>query len=193
MPSRRTVLISLSVLVGGAVSAEIGAALMGRVINAGGSVEVTPAMAALLADITDVIIPETDTPGAKAAGAHEFVIRVMRDCFPLAEQQAFYRGVEKVDETAQSLHGRHFQELQADQKIAIMSAIAAGDTSLLHRVWSKAMHRATFFRRLRELTITGYFISEIGATQALAYLPIPGHFDGDVPMVPGQKSWAIPA
>ncbi len=41
------------------------------------------------------------------------------------------------------------------------------------------------------MTVTGYFISEIGATKALAYLPIPGRFEGDVAMQPGQKCWAI--
>ena len=48
-----------------------------------------------------------------------------------------------------------------------------------------------FFNRMKELTVTGYFTSEIGATEALAYLPIPGRFDGDVPLEPGQKAWAI--
>ena len=44
---------------------------------------------------------------------------------------------------------------------------------------------------MRQLTVTGYFTSEIGATQALEYLPIPGKFIGDVPMEPGQKTWAL--
>ena len=48
-----------------------------------------------------------------------------------------------------------------------------------------------FFNQMRQLTVTGYFISEIGATQALEYLPIPGQFLGDVPMKPGQKAWAM--
>ena len=44
---------------------------------------------------------------------------------------------------------------------------------------------------MKELTVTGYFTSEIGATQALEYLPVPGKFEGDVPLKPGQKAWAI--
>jgi hypothetical protein len=39
--------------------------------------------------------------------------------------------------------------------------------------------------------MTGYFLSETGATQALAYLRIPGGFQGDIPLAPGQKAWAI--
>ena len=48
-----------------------------------------------------------------------------------------------------------------------------------------------FFNEMRQLTVTGYFTSEIGATQALEYLPIPGVFHGDVPMESGQKTWAL--
>ncbi|HAK76772.1 MAG TPA: twin-arginine translocation pathway signal, partial [Runella sp.] len=45
--------------------------------------------------------------------------------------------------------------------------------------------------RMKELTVTGYFTSEIGATKALEYLPIPGRFEGCVPLKPGQKAWAL--
>jgi hypothetical protein len=44
---------------------------------------------------------------------------------------------------------------------------------------------------MKQLTVAGYFTSEIGATKALAYLPIPGRFEGEVAMTPGQKTWAL--
>ena len=69
------------------------------------------------------------------------------------------------------------RELAPDQKIALVRTTAEKDKA--------------FFRRLREFDVTGYFISEIGATQAMEYLPVPGRFEGDVPMQPGQKAWAI--
>jgi hypothetical protein len=39
--------------------------------------------------------------------------------------------------------------------------------------------------------MTGYFLSETGATKALAYLQIPGGYQGDLPLAPNQKAWAI--
>jgi hypothetical protein len=48
-----------------------------------------------------------------------------------------------------------------------------------------------FFSLMKQLTIAGYFISEIGATKALQYLPIPGRFEGDVPLQADQKVWAL--
>jgi glucoside 3-dehydrogenase (cytochrome c) hitch-hiker subunit len=49
----------------------------------------------------------------------------------------------------------------------------------------------SFFKILKDYTLTGYFLSEIGVTRALAYEKIPGGFQGDLPLQPGQKAWAI--
>ncbi len=49
----------------------------------------------------------------------------------------------------------------------------------------------SFFRILKDYTMVGYFLSETGATQALAYERVPGGFQGDLPLKPNQKAWAI--
>jgi len=177
MIPRRAALERLSLILGGALSTQITAALMGQVLNEGASVAVSPEQTALLAELADVIIPTTDTPGAKAAGVEAFIVRVMRDCYVLEEQKTFYDGVAKIDEAGQKAHGKPFAELAPQEKIDLVREAVGNDKA--------------FFKRLRELTVTGYFISEIGATQALEYLPVPGRFEGDVPMQPGQKAWAI--
>jgi hypothetical protein len=43
---------------------------------------------------------------------------------------------------------------------------------------------------IKELTLLGYFTSEIGYTQALRYVETPGRFDPCVPYEPGDKAWA---
>ena len=48
----------------------------------------------------------------------------------------------------------------------------------------------SFFLIARDLTILGYFSSEIGCTMAREYLPIPGKYDGNVEYKPSQKAWA---
>jgi len=44
---------------------------------------------------------------------------------------------------------------------------------------------------LKALTLLGYFTSEIGCTQAMRYLPVPGKYDGDYPYRQGDKAWAL--
>lgn len=177
MIDRRDAIGRLSLLLGGALSPQIAAALMGQATNTGPSIEPSDGQVSLLAEVADVIIPETGTPGAKAAGAHEFAVRVVRDCFELEEQEEFYAGLARIEAASQEAHGKGFAELEAGEKAALVDEARRSD--------------GAFFRQVRQLTVTGYFTSEIGATQALEYLPIPGRFEGDVPMQPGQKTWAL--
>jgi len=177
--NRRSAVERISLLLGGgALSPRLTAAVMGQVTNTGASVAVDAAQTALLADVADVIIPTTDTPGAKAAGVEQFIIRVLRDCYVLAEQETFYAGLAKLDADAKAANdGKGFVELdEAGQQAALKQTVK---------------NNKAFFKVMKQLTITGYFTSEIGASQALAYLPIPGQFLGDVPMKEGQKAWAM--
>jgi hypothetical protein len=177
MIPRRDALQRLSLLLGGVLSTQLTAGLLGQVINTGTSVEVTAGQVKLLAEAADTIIPDTDTPGAKAAGAEQFIVRVLHDCYVREEQAKFYDGLAKLDDACRKAQGRGFAELNKAQRKVQMALTAKSDKA--------------FFRLLRELTIAGYFTSEIGATKALEYLPIPGRFEGDVAMKPGQKAWAL--
>ena len=177
MIPRRDAIQRLSLLLGGVLSTQLTAGLLGQVLNTGTSVEVTPDQLKLLAEAADTIIPDSDTPGAKAAGAEQFIARVMRDCYVREDQARFYAGLAKLDAASRTMHGRGFAELDKAQRHALMKQIAESDKA--------------FFLRLRELTIAGYFTSEIGATKALEYLPIPGRFEGDLAIKPGQRAWAL--
>lgn len=64
----------------------------------------------------------------------------------------------------------------------------AGFASILPKDKPKTEPR--FFSIIRDLTLLGYFTSEIGATKAMAYVDIPGRYDGCVDLKPGQKVWA---
>jgi Gluconate 2-dehydrogenase subunit 3 len=174
--NRREALQRVTFILGGVMSAQLSAGLMGQVVNVGKSVPVDAAMQALLAEAAEVIIPTTDTPGAKAAGAEKFVMRVMQDCYLYDEQVQFYAALSKLNADALTAHGKAFAELDAATKKEAIKQVSSTDTP--------------FFKTLRELVIAGYFTSEIGATKALEYLPVPGQFVGDVPLRPGQKAWA---
>jgi hypothetical protein len=163
-------------MMGGVLSTQLTAGLMGQVLNTGASIPVGAEQVKLLAEVADVIIPTTDTPGAKAAGVEQFIVRVMRDCYVREEQEQFYAGLVKLDADSRTAHGKGFAELDGAQKSEMLTVATKKDRP--------------FFRLMKQLTVAGYFTSEIGATKALEYVPIPGRFEGDVLMQPGQKTWA---
>jgi len=124
--------------------------------------------------LVDVILPATDSPAASAAGTHYFIDLAIPACASPAAQKTFRAGLEAF---------AGFDELPADRQVAKLKQRAAADIELAFD--------ESFFRILKDYTLTGYFLSEIGATQALAYEKVPGGFWGDLPLQPGQKAWAI--
>ena len=175
--NRREAVRNISLILGGVLSSELTAALHGQVLNTGAPIPVNPAQEALLAEAADTVLPTTDTPGAKAAGVEKFIIRVLRDCYRPEAQMRFYEGLARLDAAGRGAHGKGFTELTPAQKHAVLLAATKTDKA--------------FFLLLKQLTVAGYFTSEIGATKALAFLPIPGKFQGETQLQPGQKAWAL--
>lgn len=175
--NRRDALQHVALLFGSMISAPAMAGALGEKTYFGESVPVNAEQEAFLSELADEIIPTTSTPGAKAAGVEKFIVRVMRDCFPKEDQEKFYAGLTQLNTDSRTAFGKSFVELDASQKIQAVKSLTTSNKD--------------FFLRMKELTVTGYFTSEIGATKAMEYLPIPGRFEGCVPLKPGQKAWAL--
>src|SRR5437660_7516778 len=72
----------------------------------------------LVAVMAEHIIPQTETPGARAAGVHRFVDTLLSDHYPAAERDRFLTGLAGVDAQAQSRYGKRFAEAAAAQQVA---------------------------------------------------------------------------
>ena len=72
--NRREALKKISLVLGASLSAQITAGVMGQILNTGPSLPVSADREKLISELADVIIPTTDTPGAKAAGVEKFII-----------------------------------------------------------------------------------------------------------------------
>jgi Gluconate 2-dehydrogenase subunit 3 len=175
--NRREAVQHVALLLGGAISAPAMAGVRGEKTYFGKSIAVSAEQEALIAELADTIIPTTTTPGAKAAGVEKFIVRVIRDCYPKEDQEKFYAGLTQLNDDSAKKYGKGFVELDATQRIEAVKALTATNKP--------------FFLRAKELTVTGYFTSEIGATKALNYVAIPGKFQGCVPYTKGQKAWAL--
>src|SRR5437764_2358776 len=75
----------------------------------------------LVAVIAEHIIPETDTPGARAAGVHRFVDTLLTDHYPAAERDRFLAGLGGVDARSRSRHGKPFVECASGQRVALLA------------------------------------------------------------------------
>jgi hypothetical protein len=174
---------------------------------------------ALLDEIADTILPETSTPGAKAAAVGPFMALMVTDVYSLDDQQVFIDGLRQLNEECESMHGVAFmaatpeqrlqllEQLDREQKTHMDSRQAARRRGADDEVVADEPEDARagdpaldpeitadapthYFRMMKELAMLGYFTSEIGYTQAMRYVESPGRFDPCVPHTEGETIWA---
>jgi hypothetical protein len=206
---RREALNRVAILMGGAVSAPTLMALLEGCTTktaTGGPFKLTADYQGLVAEIAEIIIPATSTPGAKAAGVGPFIELMLKDCYSDAQGAHFIKGLDALEEKAKAAGG-NFLSLNIDQQITVLKEMEAAGKSEMEQVakakevdaetgkvkddGSAAEQVAPFFNIMKELTLFGYFTSEIGATQALDFVPIPGKFEGCIDLKEGQKAYAL--
>jgi gluconate 2-dehydrogenase gamma chain len=191
---RREALRRAALLLGGALAAPAAATLLAAreaalAAPVGWAPRVlTPAQLEQAATIADRIIPTTDTPGARAAGVHRFIDVMLAEYYDGAERARFVAGLAEVDARARAAHGRSFVRCSAARQTALLARLddetfgvdRAADASVVH----------AFFRRMKELTLLGYYTSRPGASVELRYEAVPGRFDGCVPLARIGRAWS---
>jgi len=146
----------------------------------------------IISAIAEIIIPKTNTPGANEANVLAFILLMLADCYSLKQQEAFFTELELFDKAAAQKYGQGFLKCSPPEQEAFVLEEENKSLALVKEPSkSLAEEIIPFFTILKELTLIGYFTSEIGATQALQYDAVPGQFHGSVPLRPNQKAWAI--
>lgn len=149
----------------------------------------TAADVALLDEIAETILPETSTPGAKAAKTGAFMALAASDVYTAENHALFKDGLRKVDEACTSAHGTSFMTAAPAERLAVLEALDREQKALMDARRSGDEPRP-YFRLMKELALLGYFTSEIGSTRAMRYIESPGRFDPCAPHKPGDRSWA---
>ena len=156
---------------------------------------------AMLDEIAETILPETSTPGAKAAKTGAFMALMVTEAYDARQQQEFRAGLGQVDEACRKAHGVPFMQATPAQRLSVVEALDREQKSAMDARTPARTNRAPaapaapdepahYFRMMKELALVGYFTSEIGYTKAMRYRESPGRFDPCAPHAPGDKIWA---
>jgi hypothetical protein len=113
---------------------------------------------------------------------------MVNDCYDEKDQKIFKEGMNKLNAASDKKFSNGFMEISPAQRTELLTEIDKEQTAYTKS--KKKEDDNHYFRMLKELTLIGYFTSEVGATQALRYLPVPGRYDGNVPYKKGDKAWA---
>jgi len=173
--NRRQLLKNVAIMTGGVLSSSV----IGGVMSGAFAQDVikvdnpafSPSELNLVAELADMIIPDTDTPGAKAALVHDYIHAIVGDWYYDDDRANFMRGLSAVD--------NGFMTGSVSERTAIMTAMDNEESD-----------EKTFFAELKELALVGYFSSQIGAEEELRYEQYPGPYQGCVPFEQVGKTWA---
>jgi hypothetical protein len=211
--SRRDVIQQVTALLGGAALAG-GDGLLAFTFDADarvlamaqGAGAFSAADVALLDEIAETILPETSTPGAKAAKTGAFMALMVTAAYSDRNRDIFRDGLRQVDERCRAAHGVPFMTASPAQRLVLCetldreqrtvseeraepprSRVPADEPVALSERERADVH---YFRLIKELALQGYFTSEVGYTRAMRYVEAPGRFDPCTPHAPGDKNWA---
>lgn len=140
----------------------------------------TPAHAAIAGAVADRILPRTDTPGAADVGVPAFIDLLYAGFMTPAERQMLTNGLNDVDAAAKAAHGGAFATLTPDRQDTVLRGIARAEEG----------KDQGFFRLIRSATVLGYFTSEQVGRTVLHYDPVPGRYEGCIPIEQvGRRNW----
>jgi hypothetical protein len=140
----------------------------------------SPPQYAMVERLTEIIIPEDDTPGAKSAGVAEFIdfmvanrvpvgggrhVRATQDAIEMGNQAQtrFLDGLAWINARSYSEFGHEFMECSAEQQNDLLSELAYKDKFKPTTEVGRA-----FFQFLRDYTVVGYYTTKVGL-EALGY------------------------
>jgi hypothetical protein len=174
---------------------------------------------AFLDEVAETILPQTSTPGAKAAKTGAFMALMVRDTYDARDRKIFRDGIGAIDQATHKAHNVSFMDATPQQRVSVLEALDRDQKSFME-AREEAMRKKAeehlpdqrkeaapgadvgaataiteeppshYFRMMKELALLGYFTSEIGCTQALRYVEAPGRYDPCVPYHKGEKAWA---
>jgi len=128
----------------------------------------------LLSELSETIIPKTDTPGAKDVSAHLFALMMIDDCYPPDGQDKFVKGLKEFDEFSKKKFNKSFVKCSSTERADILKSIES-KKDIPENV-------AFFYNTTKRLTVQAFTESKYYLTKVQVYELIPGKFYGCVPV-----------
>jgi hypothetical protein len=200
--NRRTVLKNVALMLGGALSAPTLMAMehlkqpnSPKIWNA--EFTLTETQKQIIAEVAEMILPKTDTPGAKDAGVPAFIEMMLKDCYTTPDQLSFLSGVTDLENSK-------FLELDVAKRTEMLKELEAKTKEMMKlrevkqtkmgdnddkEIMKAQPQGLPFWRLIKELTLLGYFTSEIGTKSSFTYVQIPSKFEV-TKLKPHQKAYA---
>jgi hypothetical protein len=128
------------------------------------------------------VIPKTETLGAADVDVHGFIDNQLSHCHLLADQQRVITLLSNIEKESLAQFQRNFIELTDAQQVSLLTQMEVGSSDF------KLQYRQDF-KFLKTLICFGYYTSEVGASQELRFLAVPGGYKGSIPYKKTDADW----
>jgi hypothetical protein len=154
----------------------------------------TPPQLGIVATVSEIMIPRTDTPGAIDVGVPGFIDLMLADVYTQKDREHYLAGLADFDAAALAEHGKKFLSLEPTHQAALVRRFH--DPAVIEDQRSgrrRADSQRPFILMTKELTLLGFFTSEAGAKQVLQYIAVPGSYHACVPVeqAGNGKTWTV--
>lgn len=217
--NRREAVQYISLIVGGTVVGS-SAFLAGCTTNSNSEVSMvfSDADISLMDEIAETFLPTTKTPGAKAAKVGQFMKVMVNDCYEAPDQKIFHEGLASLDKLSNKKFGDSFTKITPQQRHDLLVSLDKSSGDFQSKInkefgaltdeqkqdytlkknfdgedpWADKRRADPnyYYAMMKQLTLLGYFTSEIGCKQARRYVETPGRFDPCIPYKKGDKAFA---
>jgi hypothetical protein len=130
---------------------------------------------ALIAALSERILPESSTPGAIAVGVPAFIDVIIHHWMKDEERARLETGLGAIDAAAHARFGGDFANITSDQQNTLI-----GEWDAVRQREPGSAEDA--YGRIKDLTVYGYFTSKPVVENVLQLRRTPGRFNGCIPV-----------
>ncbi len=136
----------------------------------------SPTQFELTKAIADTILPRTQSPSASEVKVPEFMDLLLQDVLSREAKEHLLEGLSQFNIDCEAATGKSFPELATNERYDYLEPID-------HEVMGADYRgKIPFYYTFKKLCISIYYSTEEGIKQNLKYRPIPGSYQGDIPL-----------
>ncbi|CAH0997986.1 hypothetical protein EMA8858_04121 [Emticicia aquatica] len=148
--------------------------------------------AEIIAEIAETILPKTKTPGAKELGVPQFIDKMVNDTMDSSSKEQFVNDLVNFNDNCQSKYGKSFVELDQSKREEYLLALDKESPRTGMSLWGINLEpdapKPTFYKKVKSLTLFGFYTSESIGKNVFGFDPVPGDYIACMPLK-GQNSW----
>src|SRR5450432_1658500 len=139
--------------------------------------------AKIIGELAETILPKTKTPGAKDLKLDQFIDKMIKQVLSQEDQQFFLKGMNTFETEAKEVNGKSFIDSSPEQRNKLLTKIEQETEKVPASIWGISLKKDAgpipFYRRVKDLTLLGYFTSMKIGKEVLVYDPVPGAYIAD--------------